>query len=307
PAPWLVGVTVSIVLTIVIALPWVLVGSLAQQAEQADQVSLEIELAGSRSLDAAASVFARMEQAVLALDGIELVESSFREVGGTLTVHLDPDARGAGGATAGRVREEVRKAAEGLDGVEVRAVSLGDGGGSGGGRNGGSGGALGAAASEVRVSGPDMVQINLIAREIEARLESIPDVEEAWISGGTGQDELRVEPLRTALAAYRLNPEDVLNALNVFRREGVELSVGFTLADGRELPLTVRRPEIVAYDAIASIEALRLATDEGALPLGMVTTASRVPAPPAIAHHNGRRELAVSYSLASSAPLQGPE
>lgn len=307
PAPWLVGVTVSIVLTIVIALPWVLVGSLAQQAEQADQVSLEIELAGSRSLDAAASVFARMEQAVLALDGIELVESSFREVGGTLTVHLDPDARGAGGATAGRVREEVRKAAEGLDGVEVRAVSLGDGGGSGGGRNGGSGGALGAAASEVRVSGPDMVQINLIAREIEARLESIPDVEEAWISGGTGQDELRVEPLRTALAAYRLNPEDVLNALNVFRREGVELSVGFTLADGRELPLTVRRPEIVAYDAIASIEALRLATDEGALPLGMVTTASRVPAPPAIAHHNGRRELAVSYSLASSAPSQGPE
>src|SRR5690606_5624064 len=36
PAPWLVGVTVSIVLTIVIALPWVLVGSLAQQAEQAE-------------------------------------------------------------------------------------------------------------------------------------------------------------------------------------------------------------------------------------------------------------------------------
>src|SRR5690606_17661229 len=60
-------------------------------------------------------------------------------------------------------------------------------------------------------------------------------------------------------------------------------------------------------DAIASIEALRLATDEGALPLGMVTTASCVPAPLAIAHHDGRRELAVSYCLASSAPSQGPE
>src|SRR5690606_22852827 len=67
PAPWLVGVTVSIVLTIVIALSWVLVGSLAQQAEQADQVSLEIELSGSRSLDAAASVFTRIEEAVLGL------------------------------------------------------------------------------------------------------------------------------------------------------------------------------------------------------------------------------------------------
>ncbi|HEX6994909.1 MAG TPA: efflux RND transporter permease subunit [Gammaproteobacteria bacterium] len=308
PAPWLVAVTVSIVLTIVIALPWVLVGSLAQQAEQADQVSLEIELAGSRSLDAATSVFARIEQAVLGLDGIELVESSFQEVGGTLTVHLDPAARDAGGATAGRVREEVRKAVEGLDGVELRTMTLdGTGGGSGDERNGGGGGALGGSASEVRVSGPDMVQINLIAREIQSRLESIPDVEEAWISGGTGQDELRVEPLAAALAAYRLNPEDVLNALNVFRREGVQLQVGFTLADGRELPLTVRRPDVVAYDALASIDALRLATDEGVVPFGVVTTGSRVPAPPAIAHHNGRRELSVSYSLGSSAPEQGPE
>src|SRR5690606_12806526 len=107
--------------------------------------------------------------------------------------------------------------------------------------------------------------------------------------------------------AYRLNPEDVLNALNVFRREGVQLQVGFTLADGRELPLTVRRPELVALEALESIEQLRLATDEGAMPLGVVTTGSRVPAPPAIAHHNGRRELSVSYTLSSAAPSAGPE
>src|SRR5690606_25642682 len=154
---------------------------------------------------AAGSVFDRIEEAVLALDGIELVESSFQEVGGSLTVHLDRDARDAGGATAGRVREEVRKAAQGLDGVEVRTVSA-DGSDEGGGFGGGGpGGALAAASSGVLVSGPDMVQINLIAREIQARLESIPEVEEATVSGGVGQDELRVEPLPAALAAYRLN------------------------------------------------------------------------------------------------------
>ena len=308
PTPWLVGVSVSIVLTIVIALPWVLVGSLAQQAEQADQVTLEIELRGGTSLAAAGTRFARIEQAVLGLDGIELVESSFQEVGGTLTVHLDPDARDAGRVTAGRVREEVRKAVEGLDGVEIRTASA-DGSGDGGasGEGGGPGGMLGASDSSIRVSGPDMVQLNLIAREIQSRLESIPEVEEAWISSSAGQDELRVEPLSTALAAYRLNPEDVLSTLNVFRREGVQLEVGFTLADGRELPLTVRRPEPVTVDALQTIGGLRLATDEGALPLGVVTAGSRVPAPPPITHHNGRRELAVSYSLSSSAPATGPE
>src|SRR5690606_15237195 len=238
PTPWLVGVSVSIVLSIVIALPLVLVGSVAQQGEQADQVTHEIELRGGTSLAAAGTRFARFEQAVLGLGGIELVESSLQEVGGTLTVHLDPDVRDAGRVTAGRVREEVRKAVEGLDGVEIRTASA-DGSGDGGasGEGGGPGGMLGASDSSIRVSGPDMVQLNLIARRIQSRLESIPEVEEAWISSSAGQDELRVEPLSTALAAYRLNPEDVLSTLNVFRREGVQLEVGFTLADGRELPL----------------------------------------------------------------------
>src|SRR5690606_15753989 len=310
PTPWLVAVTVSIVLTIAIALPWVLVGTLAQQAEQAAEVRFEIELPGGRSLDAAGNAFARIEQAVLGLDGIELVESSFQEVGGTLTVHLDRGARDARRISAGRVREEVRRAVDGLADVEVRTMSAdpgAGGGGSGGEPGGGSGGLLGASASEFRVSGPDMLQINLIAREIQSRLESIPEVEEAWISGGVGQDELRIEPLPAALAAYRLNPEEVLNALNVLRREGVQLQVGFTLADGRELPLTVRRPEAAAVDGLAAIEGLRLATDDGALPLGAVTTGSRAAAPPAISHRNGRRELSVGYTLGSAAPASGPE
>lgn len=307
PTPWITGVTVAIMLTVVIALPWVLVGSLAQQAEESDQVRLQIELSGSNSLAAAEAVFERAEQAALDLDGVELVESSFQEIGGSLTVHLEENARNAGGATPGRVRTEVRRAVEGLRGVEVRTTTLDGSGDDGGAGDGGSGGLFGDTSSSVLVSGPDMIQLNLLAREIQASLRSIPEIEDASVSGRDGQEELRIEPLPTALAAFRLKPEDVLNALNVFRREGVQLQVGFTLADGRELPLTVRRPEIRSFQALRSIENLRLATDAGALPLGVVTTGRRVPPPPAIAHHNGRRELSIGYTLSDEAPETGPE
>jgi ABC-type multidrug transport system ATPase subunit len=43
------------------------------------------------------------------------------------------------------------------------------------------------------------------------------------------------------------------------------------------------------------------------MPLGVVTTARSVPPTPVIAHHNGRRELSISYSLSDQAPQTGPE
>jgi multidrug efflux pump subunit AcrB/ABC-type multidrug transport system ATPase subunit len=308
PAGWLVGLTIAIVLTIVIALPWVLVGSLGQQAEQTDQVTLQIELSGSSSLEAAVAVFERMELAVLDLDGIERVESSIEEVGGSLTVHLDPDARDAGDATPARVREEVRRAVRGMP-VEISTADMAGGGqaGGGGGGGGGSGGLLGETSSDVLVSGPDMALLHSLAAEIQERLRSIPEVEDATISGRSGQEELHIEPIRNALTAYRLFPEQVLDLLNLFRREGLQLQVGFTLADGRELPLTVRRPDTDDTRALQSIEDLRLATELGAMPLGAVTSGRNVPAAPPIGHHNGRRELAISYTLSDSAPDTGPE
>ncbi len=310
PTPWLVTVTVAVVLTVVIALPWVMVNTLAQQAEQADQVMLQVELDGSSSLEAALDVFERIEQAVLQLRGIDLVESSFQEAGGSLTVHFDRDSRDPEAATPTRVRDEARAAIAGLDRVNMSTAGFDGGGGDGGGGGGSGGGGmalLGDTGSQVLISGPDMVQINLIAREIQSRLQSMPEVDEVRVTGSSGRDEMRIQPLAAALTAYRLTPDEVLGALNVMRREGVQLQVGFTLADGREIPLTVRREEAPQQRALQSIQDLRLATEAGALPLGAVTTGSRVAAPPAISHHNGRRELSVTYTLSSAAPETGPE
>ena len=83
----------------------------------------------------------------------------------------------------------------------------------------------------------------------------------------------------------------MLSTLNVVRREGVRMQVGFTLADGRELPLVVRRPEVRSSRRFDRSRRCAIATEEGALPLGEVTQGTRMPAPPMISHHNGRREL----------------
>src|SRR6185503_18954324 len=105
--------------------------SLSPPAQQADQVALQVELGGSSSLDTAGAVFGRIEAAVLDLPGVKLVESQFQEVGGTVTVHLDKDARDA--VSPGKVREEVRLATRSLPNVEIGNVDLAAGQGGGGG------------------------------------------------------------------------------------------------------------------------------------------------------------------------------
>ncbi|TAJ94005.1 MAG: ATP-binding cassette domain-containing protein [Gammaproteobacteria bacterium] len=309
PAPWLTAVTVSILLTIVIALPWVLVGTLTQEAEEAEEVRLQLELNEGGSLEAASVVFDRVEHAIADLKGIETVETSYQETGGTLTVQFADAGEVADAATAGKVRAEVRKALEGLDGVRLSAVGI-EGGGGGGGDSGGGGaqggGLFGDSASLISISGPDMTQLSQLAGEIHDRLKSMPEINDVQISGRAGQEELRIRALPGALAAHRMYPEDALRALNVFRREGVALQVGFTLADGRELPLSLRRPQLLNVNSLQTIADLRLATPEGALPLGVVTDGRKVPPPPLINHHNGRRELTVSYTLGTSAPRIGP-
>jgi multidrug efflux pump subunit AcrB/ABC-type multidrug transport system ATPase subunit len=295
PTVWIVSVAIAIVLTLVIALPWVIVGSQTREPKRADQVTMQIDLEGGMSIAAATAVFERGEQAVLALEGIELVETTLRESGGSLTVHFDPQLRAVAGATPAQVRNEVRKAVAGLERVKFRTLRNTD---------GGSGGQEDDA--EVLVSGPDMAQLDVLAREIQSRLAATSGVAEAWVSSRIEREEVRIEPLPSALALHRLHPEDVLNVLILSRREGVRLPVGFTLVDGRDLPLTVRRHDVADTDALQTVEKLRFATEDGSLRLGDVTAASRVRPAISISHHNGRRELAIGYTLDAGAPAAGP-
>jgi ABC-type multidrug transport system ATPase subunit len=83
------------------------------------------------------------------------------------------------------------------------------------------------------------------------------------------------------------------------------MRTGFTLHDGREIPMTVRREEH-ERPATDDLRDLRLATPVGVLPLSAVAKVRKMPPPPTILHHNGRREIGISYRLGDEAPTTGP-
>ena len=306
PGGWIAGLVAAVLLTMVVASAW-LVGSLAnREAPEADTIRFSVTIDSGGSLEANAAQFARLEGVAQRLAGVKLVESVVREDGGALTVHLLPKGERPDGIDAARVRQVVRGAANGLAGVEIDAPTPGFG--SGGGGPGGGGPLaelMGQSAAEIVLSGPEARQLLALGREIAESIESIPEVEAASVGGRRGQDELRVAPVERALAAYGLSADQVLPALGVVRREGVVLRTGFTLADGREIPMTVRRDE-ERFQSADDLGRLRLATAAGVLPVSALTEITRMPPPPTIVHHDGRREIRVSYTLGAEAPDTGP-
>ena len=302
PGGWVTLVATAVILTAVIAVPWVTFSSLSQEPTEADQVQLAVELPAGISIDAAAEIFEHLEQAALGLGGIESVESFIREEGGSLNTKFLPKKRRPEGLTAARVRKVIRDAAKGMSGV---TISTPQGGGDGDDSGGGLASLLGQGPSEVVLSGPDARRLQNLSEELRGRLESIPEVVASKVSSRPGLDEVHVVADRTALATFGLTADQILPVLGILRREGVEMQTGFTLPDGREIPLTVRR-EASLFRNDEQLGRLRVATAAGVLPLGAVAAVRKMPPPPTIRHHNGRRELSVRYSLGPDAPKAGP-
>ena len=144
-----------------------------------------------------------------------------------------------------------------------------------------------------------------LAEEVRAQLESVPEITSARVASRTGRDELRVIPDAARLAAFGLTADQVLPALNLIPREGVQMQTGFTLRDGREIPLTVRR-EGEGRRALDDLRRLRLATPVAVVPMGALADVRRMPPPPTILHKNGRREISVLYTLDPEVQQTGP-
>ncbi|MCP4656753.1 MAG: ATP-binding cassette domain-containing protein [bacterium] len=306
PAGWIAGVVTAVLITVLVALPWVSVNTVSQEPTVADEVRLTVRFTTDQPLPAATGVFARLEEAVRALQGIDRVESMVQEDGGSLTIHLVDEAERPSELSVARVRGVVREEAEKLQGVDVLRPGEGESGARGGGEGGGGmGDLLGQRPAEVVLSGPDNRQLNNLAREIRDRLDSIPEVRQAWLASRAGREEVRVIPDAYALAAFGLTADQMLPVLRGLGREGIEMQTGFTLESGRELPLVVRREE-EGKRALADLGRLRLATPAGVLPLAAVAAVRKMPAPPVISHHNGRREMTVRYRMAPNVPATGP-
>jgi multidrug efflux pump subunit AcrB/ABC-type multidrug transport system ATPase subunit len=306
PAGWLAGVTAAVLFTVVVALPTVMVGTATKEAAEADEIRLAVEVDAGGSLEATAERFAYLEQAALKLDGVLRVQSMIQEDGGSITVRLVDEDERPEDISVARVRNVVRRAAEELKGITILTTGADGSGGKGSSDSRSSGSSLlGQGPAEIALSGPDARQLLALAEEIKNGLQEIDEVASVQTSVSSSLDEIRVKPKGMILSGFGLTPDQVLPALSMVRREGVQMQTGFTLANGREIPLTVRTIERGGARVGEQLESLRLATPAGVLPLAAVASVSKMPPPPIIQHHNGRREMSVFYTLESTAPQAG--
>ncbi|MCP4663877.1 MAG: efflux RND transporter permease subunit, partial [bacterium] len=304
PGGWLAGVTAAVLVTLVVGTAWLVVSAAGREPEEADEIRLYVEVPRGGSLESTGAVFARLEKAALNIEGVELVQSTIQEESGTLTVRLVDKGERPEGLGPARIRAAVRKAAASGN-IQISTTPAAGGGGGGGG-DPGAGNPLSAGPGEIVVSGPDANRLVRLAEEIKARVSSISDVGQVRVSSRRSQDEMHVIPEAARLAGFGLTADQVLPALMVLRREGIQMQTGFTQANGEEIPLTVRSSERAEERVNQALESLRISTPAGVLPLGAVATVRTMPPPPAILHHNGRRELTIYYYLGDSAPDSGP-
>ncbi len=312
PAGWIAGTIAAVLGTLVVAVPWVTVVSAVSDAPEADSVQLDVRFAaGQGSLESMSAAMGRLERAVLDLGGVERVEANVQETGGSLTVQLVDRSERPAGFRAQTVRGVIRREAAQVDGLEVLRPGEGQtGGGGGGGGGGGQGGIaslLGGSPAEVVLSGPDAGLLQSLAEAVRAQLQSMPQVQQASLTAQPGLDELWVEPNRRAFESFGLTLNEVLPVLMLAGREGERMQTGFLLASGRELPLVVERRDAREQSGTTGdLARLRVTTDAGVVPVAALASIRRMPAPPTIVHHNGRRELRVQYRLANNVPDTGP-
>ena len=311
PPAWIAGTAAAVLVTVVIALPWVTVQTVTQEAPEAEWVQFATRFsAGRGSIEAADRAMGRLERAVLDLEGVDTVEAMIREDGGSLTVQLADPAERPAGFRAARVRAVVREAARAVQGLEILRPGeerMGGGADGGGPGQAGLGGLLGGSPAEVKLSGPDSEQLGRLAESIRARLESMPQVAQAWMSARPGMDEIWVEPNRRAFDAFGLTLDQVLPFLRLAGREGERMQTGFVLPTGRELPLVVeRRDARRPRGASGDLSRMRIQTETGVVPVTALASMRRMPPQSMITHHNGRRELSVLYRLSIGVPATGP-
>ncbi|GAB4373967.1 MAG: hypothetical protein Kow0062_11460 [Acidobacteriota bacterium] len=299
PFPMIAATLAAVGATLVIGLPLLAMNALQAEPTRAREIRVDVAFERERDLPAAEALFDRIEAEIPDDPAIEKVTSYVESQGGWIQVRFADDARAADQRLAGRVRRTLERAARETPGVLVRRAEEGPG------QDALVAEALGQGLSRVVVSGPESRRLELLAREIEARLVQIDGVGRVYLETGAARDQLLATPLEARLLGLGLTPDQVLPALAALRREGTRLAGGLPDARGREIPVVVVR-EDAEHATVQALE--RTAIDLGAarVRIGELFSFRRAAAPPQIRHRNGRREIEVRWGFAPDAPRRGP-
>ena len=306
PPAWISGTFAAVLITLIVALNWVSANGSNQDPDNVDEMQFAARFAKTGgALSKSGTAMLRLERAVLELPAVETVETRINEDGGSLTVHfVDRDERPPD-FRAQDIRNAVHKAGKKVEGLQILRPGEEQRGTGKGGK--GSSGVFGGGADEIVLSGPDSATLERLASNVRAQLESMPQVANAWSSARPGLDEFWVEPVHRAFESLGLTFADVLPSLRIAGREGERLQTGFVRPNGRELPLVVERMGARSNQGAAQdLQAMRMQTAAGVIPVAMLASMRQMPPPPTIVHHNGRRELSIFYRLQWRIPSSGP-
>ena len=303
PSPMLAGTIFAIVFTAITALPLALANTTAQEPK-AERVQLLARFGEERgSVAALAAAVERVEEAVLAIDGVKKVTSNLDEDGASIDIELHAADARPPEASAARVRTVAQDVAKQIQGFDLRRPEED--------RQRGKGGqqevaaAFAGGAREIKLSGAQSGPLQRLARDTVTRLESVPGIGRAWHWSPPGLEELWIEPNRRAFEAFGLTLDEVLPMLRFAGREGHRVESGFVLPSGREVPVVVERADARQASAVRDLRHMRMQTGSGVAPMAALASIRQMPPPPAIVHRNGRREAVVNFRLDDDVPQSG--
>ncbi|WON73682.1 CusA/CzcA family heavy metal efflux RND transporter [Nitrosospira sp. Is2] len=136
----------------------------------------------------------------------------------------------------------------------------------------------------IKVFGKDLGEIEMLARQIESVVKTVPGTTSVYAERTTGGYYLDIEPDRIALARYGLAVGDLLDAISI-ALGGDRVT---TTVEGRErFAVTVRYPRELRSDpqAIAT-QVLVPAMGETMIPLGQLASVRLIKGPPSIRTEN---------------------
>ena len=146
----------------------------------------------------------------------------------------------------------------------------------------------------IKVFGPDIVQNEKIAGDIESSLAVVKGIEDLGFFHSLGQPNVRVVPNRESAARYGLNSGDVLAAMQA--AIGGQAATRVYEGD-KQFELTVRfRPE--SRETVTAVSSMLVATPDGQqIPLGQIAAVEMVDGPQAVYREEGRRYTPVKFSV----------
>ncbi|AXF03242.1 efflux RND transporter permease subunit [Paraburkholderia hospita] len=137
----------------------------------------------------------------------------------------------------------------------------------------------------VKISGPDLTQIDRVAAQVEAAVKNVPGVTSALAERLNGGRYIDVDIDRLAAARYGLSVADIQSVVS--SAVGGE-NVGEVIAGRERFPINIRYPREVR-DSLEKLRQLPVVTDRGAqIQLGDVAHIAIADGPPSIRSENAR-------------------